>query len=60
MQQGTAGGLTAWLRPSKPAEPGSGLASGLASGLDQAGFRAIRVLADREGYLFTEGLRSKG
>jgi SAM-dependent methyltransferase len=56
MQPGTAAGLTAWLRPSKPAAP----AGGLASGLDQAGFRGVRVLADREGYLFTEGLRSKG
>jgi SAM-dependent methyltransferase len=55
MQPGTPAGLTAWLRPSKPA--GSG--GDLAAGLEQAGFRAVRVLADREGYLFTEGLRAK-
>ncbi len=56
MQAGTAGGLTAWLRPRKPAEPGVDLAGHL----NQAGFRAVRVLADREGYLFSEGLRAKG
>ncbi len=53
MQPGTPAGLTAWLRPSKAAvnEPA------IAAGLGEAGFRAVRVLADREGYLFTEGLR---
>jgi SAM-dependent methyltransferase len=55
MQAGTPDGITAWLRSAKPAT-----GPDIAGSLSQGGFRAVRVLADREGYLFTEGLRAKG
>jgi ubiquinone/menaquinone biosynthesis C-methylase UbiE len=54
MQTGAAEGLAAWLRPAKPAAA----TPGMTAGLEQAGFRAVRVLANREGYLFTEGLKA--
>jgi len=53
MQPGTPAGLAGWLRSSKPV-PGPDVAGGLG----RSGFRAVRVLADREGYLFTEGLKA--
>jgi hypothetical protein len=53
MQTGAAEGLMAWLRPVKAAAA----SPAVTAALEQAGFRAVRVLADREGYLFTEGLR---
>jgi SAM-dependent methyltransferase len=51
MGQGTAVGLKALLRPARPALADTETA------LQQAGYRPVRVLADREGYLFTEGLK---
>lgn len=51
MGTGTAVGLGAWFR-------GTGRAAANAEGtLRRAGYRSVRVLADREGYLFTEGLK---
>ena len=52
--QGTPVGLKAMLRSSAP--PTRMDAEGM---LQRAGYRPVRVLADREGYLFTEGLRPK-
>jgi SAM-dependent methyltransferase len=52
LEAGTPVGPAAWLRGSKaPA------ASGMAAALTAAFFRPVRVLADRDGYLFTEGLK---
>ena len=51
MQAGS-GGLTTWLRPAR-----KDTRDPLDRALTRAGFGPVRVLADREGYLFTEGLR---
>lgn len=51
MTRGTVVGLAAWLRRAAPTDVG------VEEALRQAGYRPVRVLADREGYLFTEGLR---
>ena len=51
-EAGTRVGLAAWLRPAKPPA-----GAAVAETLTRTGFTAVRVLADREGYLFTEGLR---
>ena len=45
-------GLLARLRPSPPGDP-----AGTISALTVAGFKSARVLADREGYRFIEGLK---
>ena len=52
MGWGTPVGLKAMLRPSMPRA-----AAPVEEVLQRAGYRPVRVLADREGYLFTEGLR---
>lgn len=49
---GTPVGLKALLRTSTPPARADA-----ASVLQRAGYRPVRVLADKEGYLFTEGLR---
>lgn len=51
MAQGTAVGLGAWFSASRPSTPG------VDEALRHAGCRPVRTLADREGYLFTEGLK---
>ena len=53
MEAGSPVGVAAWLPSSR-----GRVAEGTADALRVAGFRAVRVLADREGYLFTEGLKS--
>jgi SAM-dependent methyltransferase len=52
MASGTPVGLKAMLRPARPTPPAQ-----VGDALQQAGYRPVRTLADREGYLFTEGLR---
>jgi SAM-dependent methyltransferase len=49
---GTPVGLRAMLRSSPP--PARAEVGGI---LQRAGYRPVRVLADKEGYLFTEGLK---
>jgi SAM-dependent methyltransferase len=56
LEDGTPTGLGAWLRSARR-EPAQ--ASDTVAALQQAGFTPVRVLADREGYLFTEGLKPK-
>lgn len=51
MTQGTAAGLSAWLTRAAPT------LAGVEEALRRAGYRPVRRLADREGYLFTEGLK---
>jgi SAM-dependent methyltransferase len=53
-EAGTPTGLAEWFRGSKSGTNGS---PGLVSALQLAGFRPVRILADSEGYIFTEGLR---
>lgn len=50
--EGAGTGLMARLRSSKPIDP-----AGVIAALAGAGFKAVRVLADREGYRFLEGLK---
>ena len=51
--EGGARGLTSMLRSRAPmVEPATTVAA-----LSAAGYRAVRPLADREGYRFTEGLK---
>lgn len=51
LSRGTAGGLSGWLRHAAPT------LAGVEEALQRAGYRPVRRLADREGYLFTEGLK---
>ena len=57
LEPGTATGLTALLRPSAPADPGYDAAGGTIAALEAAGFKPVRLLADREGTRFIEGMR---
>jgi len=47
----------AWLRPARPSAPDYVSAGGAAGGLEAAGFRPVRVLAEQGGWRFVEGLR---
>ena len=53
LEGGPRGGVAAWFRSRQPPPP-PGAATGA---LGAAGFRAARLLANREGYRFTEGLK---
>ena len=54
IEAGARSGLAAWLRPQRAdKQPGGAIAA-----LGSAGFKAARLLADREGYRFTEGLKA--
>ena len=57
LEAGTATGLTARLRPSKPADPAYEAAGGTVAALEAAGFKPVRLLADREGTRFIEGMK---
>jgi SAM-dependent methyltransferase len=54
IERGARGPLSALFGPRQPA-PSSGLDTG--SALEGASFNPVRRLGDREGYLFTEGMR---
>ena len=51
LEPGTREGLSAWFRPAPAPE------TGMRAGLERAGFGPVRVLADREGLRFIEGLK---
>jgi SAM-dependent methyltransferase len=53
LEPGTREGIAAWFRSSSPPKDAGG---GIAD-LEGARFAAVRLLADREGYRFTEGLK---
>lgn len=57
-ERGTPSGLRALLRPASP-NPDYDAAGGAAPALEAAGFRPVRLLADREGYRFIEGIRPR-
>jgi SAM-dependent methyltransferase len=54
IEAGTPHGLKAWLKP----RHGQSAPGRAATALGASGFRTARTLADREGYLFTEGIKS--
>jgi ubiquinone/menaquinone biosynthesis C-methylase UbiE len=55
IERGTQSGLSALVKPGP--DPSYAAAGGTVAALDSAGFKPVRLLADREGYMFTEGLR---
>jgi len=57
IEPGAVSGLKSLIQPrrSDEAHEGSG---GVVGALEMAGFRPVRLLADREGYKFAEGIRS--
>jgi SAM-dependent methyltransferase len=55
LEPGTREGLAAWFRPSASAKTSAG--PGLTVALQEAGFSAVRLLADREGIRFIEALK---
>ena len=56
IEAGAPSGLRAVLRQSQPSQ-GHETTGDIAVALEAAGFRPVRVLADREGYRFTEGIK---
>lgn len=57
LEGGTRSGLAALVRRAPAIDPAYEGAGGTASVLEGAGFRPVRLLADREGYRFFEGLK---
>jgi ubiquinone/menaquinone biosynthesis C-methylase UbiE len=57
LEPGSATGLSALLRASKPADPAYEAAGGTVAVLQAAGFKPVRLLADREGTRFIEGMK---
>jgi ubiquinone/menaquinone biosynthesis C-methylase UbiE len=57
LEAGTQTGLRALLGGVKP-DPGYEAAGGTTAALEAAGFRPVRLLGDRQGYKFIEGLRA--
>jgi ubiquinone/menaquinone biosynthesis C-methylase UbiE len=58
LEPGTAGGLSALLRRTPAPDPAAATARSTMAALEKAGFRPVRLLADREGYRFVEGLKT--
>jgi hypothetical protein len=57
IEAGAAGGLKGLLRHPR-GDAAYDASGGVVSALEAAGFRAVRVLADREGYKFAEGIKT--
>jgi SAM-dependent methyltransferase len=57
IEAGPRSGLGALLRPYRP-DPQYEASGGPTAALQSAGFRPVRILWEREGYRFTEGLKS--
>jgi len=57
IEAGPASGLKGLLRHSRGNDP-QAAAGAVVTTLEAAGFRAVRVLAEREGYRFTEGIKT--
>jgi ubiquinone/menaquinone biosynthesis C-methylase UbiE len=57
IESGPKGGLAGMLHRYRP-DPAYDRAGGTAAALQTAGFKPVRLLWDREGYRFTEGLKS--
>ena len=60
IEGGTRSGLRALLRPGPTADPDYERSGGTIATLEGAGFRPVRLLGDREGYKFIEGLKTIG
>ena len=58
IEAGERTGLTAMLRPGSKPDPAYEAQGGAMTALEGAGFRPVRLLADREGYRFVEGLNT--
>ena len=58
LEAGTPTGLRAMLRRGTPPDPAYEGGGGTARILEAGGFKAVRLLADREGYRFLEGLKT--
>ena len=59
IEAGRRGGLTALLRPRQTADRTYEGGGGTSGAFVAAGFKAVRILTEREGCRFTEGLKSK-
>jgi SAM-dependent methyltransferase len=57
LEPGTRSGLAALIRRAPAPDRSYDTAGGTAAALEDAGFKAVRLLADREGYRFVEGLK---
>jgi ubiquinone/menaquinone biosynthesis C-methylase UbiE len=57
LEAGTATGIRGLLRRTQPTDPAYDASGGTAAVLQAAGLRAVRLLADRDGYRFIEGLK---
>jgi ubiquinone/menaquinone biosynthesis C-methylase UbiE len=60
IEGGTRSGLGALLRPAPKADADYERNGGTIATLEAAGFRPVRLLGDREGYKFIEGLKTIG
>jgi len=58
LEAGTASGLRGMLRRTPPTDPAYDASGGTSAVLEAAGFRAVRLLADRDGYRFIEALKA--
>lgn len=58
IEHGEQTGLAALLKSGPRADPAYEAAGGTTASLEAAGFRPVRLLADREGYRFIEGLNT--
>jgi hypothetical protein len=59
IEAGKRSGLGALLRPVPASQVSYDQTGGTVASLEQGGFAPVRILGDREGLKFTEGLRSK-
>ena len=57
IEAGAASGLKGLLRQS-PGDNAYEASGGVVGALEEAGFRAVRILAEREGYRFAEGVKA--
>jgi ubiquinone/menaquinone biosynthesis C-methylase UbiE len=60
LEPGTATRLAALLRSAKPVDPAYESSGGTVAALGTAGFKPVRLLADREGTRFIEGIKVGG
>jgi ubiquinone/menaquinone biosynthesis C-methylase UbiE len=58
LEAGTRAGLSALLRRAPAPDPAYDASGGTAGVLKSAGFRAVRLLADRDGFRYFEGLKT--
>jgi ubiquinone/menaquinone biosynthesis C-methylase UbiE len=59
LEAGTRSGLSALLHRGPEPDPAYDASGGTAAALQAGGFRGVRLLADREGFRYFEGLKSQ-